>query len=92
MIDQRPRPDELGFEPDDLGFIANPYPVYAGLREAAPVAHDEATDHWLVSRHADVDALLRDRRFGRTYLHRAIARRDGPARADPDAPGPVLVR
>jgi cytochrome P450 len=71
MIDQRPQPGALGFEPGDLAFIANPYPVYTRLREEAPVAYDEATDHWLVSRHADVEALLRDRRFGRTYLHRA---------------------
>jgi cytochrome P450 len=31
--------------------------------------HHEPTDTWLVARHADVDALLRDRRLGRTYLH-----------------------
>jgi cytochrome P450 len=64
-------PLELGFAPEDLGFIADPYPVYAELRARAPVVYDEATDHWLVSRYEDVNALLRDRRFGRTYLHRA---------------------
>jgi cytochrome P450 len=55
--------------PSDVDFIAEPYPEYEELRRAAPVLYDEATDHWLVSRYADVDALLRDRRFGRTYLH-----------------------
>ncbi|HSL11103.1 MAG TPA: cytochrome P450 [Actinomycetota bacterium] len=59
------------FAPSDLGFIADPYEVYAALREHAPVLHHEETDHWLVSRFADVNALLRDRRFGRTYLHLA---------------------
>jgi len=59
----------LGFDPDDLGFVADPYPAYAALRERAPVLYDPATDHWLVTRYADVNALLRDRRFGRTYLH-----------------------
>jgi unspecific monooxygenase len=59
----------VDFAPDDPAFIANPYPAYAELRKTAPVARDELTDHWLVSRHADVNALLRDRRFGRTYLH-----------------------
>jgi cytochrome P450 len=66
-----PAPLGLGFAPDDLDFIADPYPAYAALRERSPVAYDDATDHWLVSRYEDVNALLRDRRFGRTYLHRA---------------------
>jgi cytochrome P450 len=59
----------MRFAPADVGFIADPYADYAELREHAPVHYDEATDHWLVSRYEDVDALLRDRRFGRTYLH-----------------------
>jgi cytochrome P450 len=59
------------FAPHDLDFIADPYPAYAGLRAEAPVHYDAATDHWLVSRFADVNALLRDRRMGRTYLHLA---------------------
>ena len=63
--------DTLGFTPGDLGFIADPYPVYAELRDRAPVVFHEATDHWLVSRYEDVNALLRDRRMGRTYLHRS---------------------
>ena len=59
------------FTPADPSFIANPYPVYAELRAAGPIHYDARTDHWLVTRHADVSALLRDRRFGRTYLHTA---------------------
>jgi cytochrome P450 len=59
----------MRFAPADVGFIADPYADYAELREHAPILYDEATDHWLVSRFEDVDALLRDRRFGRTYLH-----------------------
>jgi cytochrome P450 len=57
------------FAPLDPAFIVDPYPVYTELRERAPVLYHEPTDHWLISRHRDVDALLRDRRFGRTYLH-----------------------
>ena len=60
---------DFAFAPDDLGFVTDPYPVYAELRERAPVWYHEPTDHWLVSRYRDVDALLRDRRFGRTYMH-----------------------
>ena len=60
---------ELGFDPGDLAFVADPYPVYAELRQREPVWYHGPTDHWLVSRYLDVDALLRDRRFGRTYAH-----------------------
>ncbi|MGH2629777.1 MAG: cytochrome P450 [Actinomycetota bacterium] len=66
-VDAAPR--SLGFDPDDPGFIADPYPAYERLRGRGRVLYDEATDHWLVSSFADVNALLRDRRFGRTYLH-----------------------
>jgi cytochrome P450 len=59
----------VGFAPWDVSFVANPYPVYTILREHHPVLYDEATDHWLISRYEDVNALLRDRRFGRTYAH-----------------------
>jgi len=62
-------PAELGYDPWDAGFIADPYPALARLRDEAPVAWDERTKQWLVSRHADVNALLRDRRLGRSYLH-----------------------
>jgi cytochrome P450 len=72
-----------GFRPDDPGFVANPYPVYERLRDRAPVHHDASTDHWLVARHGDVNALLRDRRFGRTYLHAATHAEMG--RPDPPA-------
>src|SRR4029450_8840081 len=39
------------------------------VREREPVFYDEETDHWLISRYEDVNALLRDRRVGRTYRH-----------------------
>jgi cytochrome P450 len=65
------RATELGFLPEDPGFVADPYPAYGRLRADHPVLYDDATDHWLIPRYADVNALLRDRRFGRTYLHLA---------------------
>jgi len=61
--------ESLGFAPDDPSFVADPYPIYRRLRSQAPLHYDEATDHWLVSRYEDVNALLRDRRLGRTYRH-----------------------
>ncbi|GGT14100.1 cytochrome P450 [Streptomyces griseoviridis] len=58
------------FDPWDPAFVADPYPAYAGLRERGRVHYFEPTGQWLVPRHADVSALLRDRRLGRTYRHR----------------------
>jgi cytochrome P450 len=57
------------FTPWDPAFAADPYPAHARLREAGRVLYDEASDHWLVPHHGDVNPLLRDRRFGRTYLY-----------------------
>ncbi len=62
-------PADLGYDPWDPAFVADPYPALARLRERAPLIHDDRTNQWLVSRHADVNALLRDRRLGRSYLH-----------------------
>jgi cytochrome P450 len=64
-------PLELGFDPADPAFIADPYPVYRRLREDHPILWNPATNQWLLSRHADVNRLLRDRRLGRTYLHQS---------------------
>ena len=64
-----PTAAELGYDPWDPGFVADPYPALARLRDAAPVLYDARTNQWLVSRFADVNALLRDRRLGRSYLH-----------------------
>ncbi|MFF3766150.1 cytochrome P450 [Streptomyces sp. NPDC001922] len=58
------------FDPWSPAFVADPYPAYAGLRESGRVHWFEPTGQWLIPRHADVSALLRDRRLGRTYLHR----------------------
>ncbi|MER7178913.1 cytochrome P450 [Streptomyces hyaluromycini] len=58
------------FDPWDPDFLADPYPSYAELRARGRVQYFEPTDQWLVPLHADVSALLRDRRLGRTYQHR----------------------
>ncbi|TVR86067.1 MAG: cytochrome P450 [Trueperaceae bacterium] len=53
------------FQPTDPAFLADPYPTYARLRDEAPIAWFEGWSAWIVTRHRDVDALLRDRRLGR---------------------------
>ncbi len=57
------------FDPTDLSFVANPYPIYATLRDHGPIHYHPTLNLWLVTRYTDVVTLLRDRRFGRTYLH-----------------------
>ena len=78
---------DLGFHPADPRFVADPYPVYRELRDRFPVGHDESLDLWLVARYEDVNALLRDRRLGRTYLHLAsheeMGRTPPPTEHDP---------
>ncbi|GAA3442976.1 cytochrome P450 [Planomonospora venezuelensis] len=77
----------MRFDPWNPEFVAHPYDVYAELRRERPVGFFEPTGQWLVARHADVNALLRDRRLGRSYLHTAthaeFGRPDDPEFQDP---------
>lgn len=41
-------------------FLADPYPVYARLREEDPVHWSPSLRAWILTRHADVSAALRD--------------------------------
>src|SRR5277367_4313336 len=56
-------------DPRDPAFFSDPYRAYAVIRAAAPVFFWEDYGFWCFARHADVSALLRDRRFGRQILH-----------------------
>ncbi|MGS2644982.1 cytochrome P450 [Streptosporangium sp. G12] len=77
----------MRFDPWNPEFVAHPYDVYDELRRERPVSFFEPTGQWLVARHADVNALLRDRRLGRSYLHVAshqeFGRPDDPEFQDP---------
>ncbi len=42
--------------------VQEPYPVYARLRACAPVHRSTLLNAWMFTRHADVDAILRDHR------------------------------
>lgn len=65
-------PEELAarFQPGSTAFIADPFPVFAQLRERAPIFWNEPSQQWVISRYEHVHALLRDRRAGRAYTHR----------------------
>ncbi len=56
-------------DPRDPTFFGDPYPAYAAIRAAAPAFFWEDYGLWCFAAHADVSALLRDRRFGRQILH-----------------------
>jgi cytochrome P450 len=62
------------FNPFDEAFRRDPYPVYAALREHEPV-HRSFLDAWVVTRHADVKLVLKDRRFGVDPIPERIAER-----------------
>jgi cytochrome P450 len=57
------------FDPSDPAFLADPYPVLSGLREAARVFYDPGRERWFVTRHEDVRSCLRDKRLGRNFRH-----------------------
>ena len=48
------------FSPYDYQIHADPYPVYARLRDEAPLYRNDELDFWALSRHEDVGAVFRD--------------------------------
>jgi len=63
-------PAQLGFAPQDPAFIADPYPAFGTMRAAGSLLYYEPRDLFLLTRFADVNAALRNRRLGRAYDHR----------------------
>ncbi len=51
--------------PTDPAFVQDPYPTYRAIRDACPLFWWEDYGHWCCADVATVDALFRDRRFGR---------------------------
>lgn len=51
--------------PTDPAFVQDPYAAYRAIRRAGPVFFWEDYGHWCCADAAGVDALFRDRRFGR---------------------------
>jgi cytochrome P450 len=68
------------FDALDPAVVEDPYPTYARLREAGPVCRGPLGT-WVVTRHADVAALLRDRRLGSEFpeAYHRMSVGDGPA-------------
>ena len=72
----QPAGDAPLFNPLSPDFIRDPYPHYDLLRRVDPV-HITPHGMYLASRHADVSAILRDKRFGKDFVERSV-RRYGP--------------
>ena len=55
--------EDLTYNPFLPEVHEDPYPTYRALREADPVHRSAFLGVWLLTRHDDVDLVLRDRRF-----------------------------
>jgi cytochrome P450 len=51
---------DVYYDPYDVDIDADPYPVFARLREEAPLYYNDAHDFYALSRFDDVEAALRD--------------------------------
>ena len=87
----------VAYNPLSARMAQDPYPVYATLRARDPVHRSRLLNAWLFTRHADVDAILRNyRHFGNdprsgtltarqrgrsTPISARSSRRGGPRRA-----------
>jgi cytochrome P450 len=82
----------VSFDLRDPAFLADPYPFYAQLRARAPVHHLADRDLWVLSRHADVVAALRDpQRFSSDAEAMAAGRTTNPFKPADGAPAALLT-
>ncbi|MEV4676094.1 cytochrome P450 [Actinomadura sp. NPDC049382] len=51
---------QVSYSPFDYAVHEDPYPLYARLREEAPLYRNDEIGFWALSRHADVAAAFRD--------------------------------
>ncbi|HEY1466508.1 MAG TPA: hypothetical protein VGF11_05595, partial [Acidimicrobiales bacterium] len=83
------------FDPFDPRWSSDPYPLYAELRERAPV-HRNEMGFWVFARHADCLSILRDRRVSSDGSNIDLDRMPGGFRPqladDPVASAMVAMR
>ena len=81
----------IGYNPTSPKFTADPYAVYANLRDRDPVHRTRLTNGWTLARYADVDRLLRDhRRF--SNAQRNLGYTDYLTMLDMDPPDHTRLR
>ena len=66
----------------DPDFVQDPYSTYEAIRAVAPVFFWEEIGMWCLTGYDEVNAVLRDRRFGREILH--VATREEVGLAEPE--------
>jgi cytochrome P450 len=64
-----PATRRVSLDPADPAFFEDPYRAYAAIRNEAPVFFWEQLGLWCLTGYEDVNAVFRDRRFGREILH-----------------------
>jgi hypothetical protein len=69
---------DIQFNPMDPDFVADPYPMYHRLRAEDPV-HRSPLGFWVLTRYADVIAMLRDPRLIKEPIAAFVAARFGMA-------------
>jgi len=65
MVPRVDEPADIGslFNPFDPAQLEDPYPIYALARRQQPVFYSERLGVWVITRHADLCAVLRDPAF-----------------------------
>lgn len=77
------RPPHLTLSQRDPAFYGDPYAAYRQMHAAAPVFFWNDIGRWCFAGYEQVNAILRDRRFGRQILH--VMRREELGRPPPAA-------
>ncbi len=67
------------FDPFDPRWASDPFPLYADLRERAPI-HRNEMGFWVIARHADCQAILRDRRSSSDTMNVSVEGGGAPER------------
>ena len=62
--------EDLGFDPQDAAFIADPYPTYAAMRAQGRPCWSQSAGRWLVTDHASCARLLRSPALHRQFVPR----------------------
>lgn len=66
-----PSAEQLGFDPENPTFLADPYPVFEAMRAERGPIWSERSNRWLVSDHATCARLLRSPALHRHYHPRS---------------------
>jgi cytochrome P450 len=82
------------FDPFEPSYLADPYPTLERLREAGPVHYAPSLEMWVVTRHSDIEAILKDpARFSARIAQEPVSPLTDEAlvvMAQPDGPRPVM--